>query len=233
MGDAFARPRHRRPAAASRVGVAALAGLVSFLSPCVLPLVPGYLSYVTGLVGADLAATPRPTGRDRRRPAATRRASGAARDGRSARCCSSPGSPWSSSLTACRRSAGWAGCCSSTSGPSRSVLGVLIIVLGLALPRLVPGLQRECADPPAARRRAGRRAGARRRLRAWAGRRASARPSARCSRWPPPSGAAGRGGGARPSPTASGWACRSCSSALGLPPAARAVHARSAATAAG
>jgi cytochrome c-type biogenesis protein len=37
------------------VPVAALAGLVSFLSPCVLPLVPGYLSYVTGLAGADLA----------------------------------------------------------------------------------------------------------------------------------------------------------------------------------
>lgn len=34
--------------------VALLAGLVSFLSPCVLPLVPGYLSYVTGLSGADL-----------------------------------------------------------------------------------------------------------------------------------------------------------------------------------
>ena len=34
--------------------VAAAAGLVSFLSPCVLPLVPGYLSYVTGLSGADL-----------------------------------------------------------------------------------------------------------------------------------------------------------------------------------
>ncbi|GHJ50594.1 cytochrome C biogenesis protein CcdA [Catellatospora sp. TT07R-123] len=39
------------------VAVAALAGLASFLSPCVLPLVPGYLSYVTGLVGADLDAT--------------------------------------------------------------------------------------------------------------------------------------------------------------------------------
>ncbi|GAA1629537.1 cytochrome c biogenesis CcdA family protein [Catellatospora bangladeshensis] len=39
------------------VAVATLAGLVSFLSPCVLPLVPGYLSYVTGLVGADLDAT--------------------------------------------------------------------------------------------------------------------------------------------------------------------------------
>ena len=35
--------------------VAALAGVVSFASPCVLPLVPGYLSYVTGLSGADLA----------------------------------------------------------------------------------------------------------------------------------------------------------------------------------
>jgi cytochrome c-type biogenesis protein len=34
--------------------VAAAAGLVSFLSPCVLPLVPGYLSYVTGLSGAEL-----------------------------------------------------------------------------------------------------------------------------------------------------------------------------------
>ena len=34
---------------------AVLAGLVSFLSPCVLPLLPGYLSYATGLSGADLA----------------------------------------------------------------------------------------------------------------------------------------------------------------------------------
>ena len=36
------------------VPVALLAGLVSFLSPCVLPLVPGYLGYVSGLAGADL-----------------------------------------------------------------------------------------------------------------------------------------------------------------------------------
>ncbi|WP_406495120.1 cytochrome c biogenesis protein CcdA [Streptomyces sp. NBC_00846] len=35
--------------------VAVLAGLVSFFSPCVLPLVPGYLSYVTGVSGTDLA----------------------------------------------------------------------------------------------------------------------------------------------------------------------------------
>ncbi|MGW0476310.1 cytochrome c biogenesis CcdA family protein [Streptomyces coeruleorubidus] len=37
------------------VPIAALAGAVSFFSPCVLPLVPGYLSYVTGVSGADLA----------------------------------------------------------------------------------------------------------------------------------------------------------------------------------
>ncbi len=36
------------------VPVALLGGLVSFFSPCVLPLVPGYLSYVTGVSGADL-----------------------------------------------------------------------------------------------------------------------------------------------------------------------------------
>jgi cytochrome c-type biogenesis protein len=37
------------------LAVALLAGLVSFASPCVLPLVPGYLGYVTGLSGVDLA----------------------------------------------------------------------------------------------------------------------------------------------------------------------------------
>jgi cytochrome c-type biogenesis protein len=34
--------------------LALAAGLVSFLSPCVLPLVPGYLSYVTGLSAAEV-----------------------------------------------------------------------------------------------------------------------------------------------------------------------------------
>jgi len=36
------------------VPVAMVAGLVSFFSPCVVPLLPGYLSYATGLSGADL-----------------------------------------------------------------------------------------------------------------------------------------------------------------------------------
>ncbi|HWJ66282.1 MAG TPA: cytochrome c biogenesis protein CcdA [Nocardioides sp.] len=55
MGEWF-----QEQAAAGSLGlavpVAAIAGLVSFFSPCVLPLLPGYLSYATGLSGADLAA---------------------------------------------------------------------------------------------------------------------------------------------------------------------------------
>jgi len=35
------------------VGVCVLAGLVSFASPCVVPLVPGYLSYLAAVVGVD------------------------------------------------------------------------------------------------------------------------------------------------------------------------------------
>ena len=38
------------------VPVAVVAGLISFFSPCVIPLLPGYLSYATGLSGADLAS---------------------------------------------------------------------------------------------------------------------------------------------------------------------------------
>jgi cytochrome c-type biogenesis protein len=38
------------------IPIAMLAGLISFLSPCVLPLVPGYLGFVGG------AVTPRPSG---------------------------------------------------------------------------------------------------------------------------------------------------------------------------
>ena len=53
MGETFRELANGGPLALA-IGAAALAGLVSFLSPCVLPLVPGYLSYVTGLSGAEL-----------------------------------------------------------------------------------------------------------------------------------------------------------------------------------
>ncbi len=38
------------------VAACVLAGLVSFASPCVVPLVPGYLSYLAGISGADSPA---------------------------------------------------------------------------------------------------------------------------------------------------------------------------------
>ena len=65
--------------------VALLAGLVSFFSPCVIPLLPGYLSYATGLSGADLAVGERRAAR----PDAAR-----------ARCSSCSASPSSSSPSA-------------------------------------------------------------------------------------------------------------------------------------
>ncbi|WP_052114071.1 cytochrome c biogenesis CcdA family protein [Actinotalea fermentans] len=42
--------------------LAVLAGLVSFASPCVLPLVPGYLGYVSGMAGAGMGAGAGSTG---------------------------------------------------------------------------------------------------------------------------------------------------------------------------
>lgn len=53
LGDWFARTAYEGSLLLA-VPVALVAGLVSFFSPCVVPLLPGYLSYATGLSGADL-----------------------------------------------------------------------------------------------------------------------------------------------------------------------------------
>jgi cytochrome c-type biogenesis protein len=39
------------------MAVAALVGLISFASPCCLPLIPGYVSYVAGLAGSEATGT--------------------------------------------------------------------------------------------------------------------------------------------------------------------------------
>lgn len=44
------------------MAVSALVGLLGFASPCVLPLVPGYLSYVAGLAGANAVPAEVPAG---------------------------------------------------------------------------------------------------------------------------------------------------------------------------
>ncbi|WP_433601148.1 cytochrome c biogenesis CcdA family protein [Nocardia sp. CA-135953] len=51
VGDSFQQTAATGPLLLA-LGACVLAGLVSFASPCVVPLVPGYLSYLAGLVGA-------------------------------------------------------------------------------------------------------------------------------------------------------------------------------------
>lgn len=53
MGDTFAGIAASGPLLLALIA-AACAGLVSFASPCVVPLVPGYISYLAGIVGGDV-----------------------------------------------------------------------------------------------------------------------------------------------------------------------------------
>lgn len=55
VGDAFQSAAASGPLLLA-LGACVLAGLVSFASPCVVPLVPGYLSYLAGVVGAEAPA---------------------------------------------------------------------------------------------------------------------------------------------------------------------------------
>lgn len=141
------------------VGGAMLAGLVSFLSPCILPLVPGYLSYVTGLAGSDLDAAS--TGKGVRKgpllsdsvvegpPSNT---SGVATATRSARAVK--GRVLAGSLlfiggftvvftTTAVLAAGIGRVFLEHKRTVEIVVGVLIILLGLAFLGMVPGMQRE------------------------------------------------------------------------------------------
>lgn len=158
MGDTFARLAETGPLLLA-FGAAALAGLVSFLSPCILPLVPGYLSYVTGLAGADLdasrvATSPAPAA------VAGGGAEGPATGGVAVAVAPAPsaravkgrvlagtllfigGFTTVYVLTAILAAS--AGQLLATHRRALEIgIGVLIIVLGLAFLGLVPGLQRE------------------------------------------------------------------------------------------
>lgn len=58
MGDWFAEAAFSGSMLIA-IPVAMLAGLVSFVSPCIIPLVPGYLSYATGMSAADVSSAKR------------------------------------------------------------------------------------------------------------------------------------------------------------------------------
>ena len=155
MGDAFAHTASGGPLLLA-IGAAAIAGLVSFLSPCVLPLIPGYLSYVTGLAGADLdaalgvapagpAATVEPGGgvalATRAEPATVPATGGRGRVLAGTSLFVLGFATVFTLLATLVANIGIA--LKSHERALDVVLGVLIIVLGLGYLGLVPGLQRE------------------------------------------------------------------------------------------
>lgn len=52
IGSAFQQTAASGPLLLA-LGACLLAGLVSFASPCVVPLIPGYLAYLASVVGAE------------------------------------------------------------------------------------------------------------------------------------------------------------------------------------
>jgi len=98
--------------------VAAAAGAVTFLSPCCLPLVPGYLSFVTGMAGAGGPASPAAPGSV---PAASASAAGA---------------PAAAASAAGASAAGASAAGASAAGAS--VSGVAVAALPLAATAAVP-----------------------------------------------------------------------------------------------
>ena len=122
------------------LGVCLLAGLVSFASPCVVPLVPGYLSYLAAVVGV-------PEGQDPPRPGAIQ---------------TRPATRWRVAGSAALFVAGFTTVfvlgtvavlgMTSTLLTNQLVLqrvgGVLTIVMGLVFVGLVPALQRQARFSP-------------------------------------------------------------------------------------
>jgi len=146
VGDRFASTVTGGPLLLA-VAVAALAGLVSCASPCVLPLLPGYLSYVTGLAGADVTGTARgvsPTG-----GAGPARVGVATAVRRSARGRVVVGAllfvlGFTAVFVSYGTALGGLGArLVEYQGVLQRVFGAVVIVLGLAFLGLVPALQRE------------------------------------------------------------------------------------------
>ena len=107
------------------LSIAFAAGVVAFLSPCVLPLAPGYVSYVTGLTGAELAD---PAGR------------------RGRVLLGSLLFVLGFSIVFVSYGVAFGGIGSvllQYQEPMNRVLGVIVIVMGLAFLGVIPGMQRE------------------------------------------------------------------------------------------
>jgi len=106
--------------------VAAAAGAVTFLSPCCLPLVPGYLSFVTGMAGAGGPASPAAPASV---PAASPSAAGASAAGASAAGAPAAGAPVSGVAVAALPLAATA----AVPPRGRVVAGTALFVLGFSV----------------------------------------------------------------------------------------------------
>ena len=155
------------------IPVALIAGLVSFASPCVLPLVPAYVGYLGGMTGSAQTRVLR--GRHARQdgPARSRVLLGVALFV----------AGFTAVFVALAVLAGsLGGLLVEYQDTITRVLGVVVIVLGLGFLGLIPFLQNEKRGAPRAARRAVGRAAARASRSGSAGCRASARRSRRSSR---------------------------------------------------
>ncbi|WDZ91540.1 cytochrome c biogenesis CcdA family protein [Nocardiopsis sp. HUAS JQ3] len=126
------------------IPLALAAGLVSFLSPCVLPLVPGYLSYVTGMSGTQVRErTASPAG------GGTATVADVDAELASRRWTMVTGSilfiaGFTLVFVAVGGFIGWLGeILMDYTDPITRVLGVLTVVLGLAFMGVIPGFGRE------------------------------------------------------------------------------------------
>lgn len=146
------------------VPVAVLAGLVSFASPCVLPLLPGYLAYLGSLAATD-AAAPHPSrapSSARVRGKLTERGGNVPRTGRVSPALDdeapAPGPPRRRLVGAVVLfvagfgtvfvllgvvAGGLGAALARWQDPVSRVLGLVVVVLGLGFLGLVPALQRE------------------------------------------------------------------------------------------
>jgi cytochrome c-type biogenesis protein len=120
------------------IPVAAAAGAVTFLSPCVLPLVPGYLSYITGMSGVSAAggrdsgnADPRSGARGH--PGFTQTGSGEPGSG-------APAGSAGAAATATAVAAPAPGRSLTRPSRRRAVIGALLFICGFSLLFAVEGL---------------------------------------------------------------------------------------------
>lgn len=118
------------------LAISVLAGLVSFASPCVVPLVPGYLSYLAAIVGVDQ----QPSGALKAPPRARWRVAGSA-------------ALFVAGFTAVFVLGSVAVLGMTTTLITNQVMlqragGVLTIVMGLVFVGLVPALQRQIRFTP-------------------------------------------------------------------------------------